>query len=84
VVPELAVVGEGTQAYVWKVTAEEQAVRTPVGTGVRRDGFVEVTDGLAASDRVVIEGTVKLRADGPVRAVMAARPVSPATADVAA
>jgi membrane fusion protein (multidrug efflux system) len=85
VVPELAVVGDGARSYVWKVTTDNQAVRTPIETGVRRDGFVEVTGGLSAGERVVTEGTVKLRADGPVKPVMMARPgAAPANAGNAA
>lgn len=66
VVPELSVVSEGDRAFVWKVTPDNQAVRTPITAGSRRDGLVEVTGGLAAGDRVVTDGTVKLRADGPI------------------
>lgn len=66
VVPELSVVSEGSSAYVWKVTPDNQAVRTPITAGTRRAGMVEVTAGLSAGDRVVTEGTVKLRSDGPV------------------
>lgn len=66
VVPELAVVSEGTGAFVWKVTPDNKAVRTQITAGTRRDGLVEVTAGLSAGDRVVTDGTVKLRADGPI------------------
>ncbi len=66
VVPELSVVSEGSDAFVWKVTPDNQAVRTPITAGSRRDGLVEVTAGLSAGDRVVTDGTVKLRGDGPI------------------
>lgn len=66
VVPELSVVSEGSNAFVWKVTPDNQAVRTPITAGTRRAGMVEVTTGLAAGDRVVTDGTVKLRGNGPI------------------
>jgi membrane fusion protein (multidrug efflux system) len=77
-VPELAVIGEGSGAYVWKVDAENQASRANVTAGIRRDGRVEILSGLSEGDRVVSEGTVKLRGPGPVRPseAVAARPAA--------
>ena len=68
-VPELAVVGEGSGAYVWRVSEDNQASRTIIRAGTRRDGRVEVLDGLKAGERVVAEGTVKLRGPGPIKPV---------------
>lgn len=77
-VPELAVIGEGSGAYVWKVGPDNQATRANVNAGTRRDGRVEILSGLSEGDRVVAEGTVKLRGPGPVKpaptAVAAAKP----------
>ncbi|MFN3371205.1 MAG: efflux RND transporter periplasmic adaptor subunit [Sphingomonadaceae bacterium] len=70
-VPELAVIGEGSGAFVWKVGPDNEVARTPVSTGGRRDGRIEITQGLAAGDRVVTEGTVKIRGPGPIRPVEA-------------
>lgn len=66
-VPELAVIGEGSGAFVWKVDSSNEAARVPVRAGTRRDGRVEILSGLAEGDRVVAEGTVKLRGPGPVK-----------------
>ena len=66
-VPEQAVIGEGSGAYVWKVSSDDIASRADVTTGLRRGGRVEILSGLASGDRVVSEGTVKLTATGPVR-----------------
>jgi membrane fusion protein (multidrug efflux system) len=38
-----------------------------VTLGRREPGFVEITNGLAAGDLVVVEGTLKLRDGAPVR-----------------
>ena len=68
-VPELAVVGEGSGAFVWRVSEENQAGRTNIKAGTRRDGRVEVIEGLKAGERVVAEGTVKIRGPGPIKPV---------------
>lgn len=83
-VPELAVIGEGSGAYVWKVGPDNQATRANVTAGIRRDGRVEILSGLSEGDRVVSEGTVKLRGPGPVKPTEApARPAPAAQAPAA-
>lgn len=66
-VPETAIIGEGIGAYVWKVDEANEATRQNVTVGARREGRIEIKSGLQAGDRVVGEGTVKLRGPGPVR-----------------
>lgn len=58
-VPELAVVGDGEDRYVFVVDRQGLARRTKVTTGARDGGFIEVR-GLAANARVVTEGVVKV------------------------
>ena len=58
-VPEEAVVPSGGRAYVF-VNKDGVAERREVTLGIRRPGYVEVTEGLAAGDRVVTEGTMRL------------------------
>jgi len=58
-VPELAVIGDGAERYVFVVGPGDKAVRTKVVTGLRDDGLIEVR-GLAADARVVSEGVVKV------------------------
>jgi membrane fusion protein (multidrug efflux system) len=62
-VPELAVVGEGDQRFVYVVGRDGKAKRTPVKTGLRSAGRIEIVEGLEAGQAVVTEGVVKL-ADG--------------------
>ena len=88
-VPELAVIGEGRGAYVWKVSDDNEATRVPIRAGVRRDGRVEILAGLLEGDRIVSEGTVKIRGPGPIRPAEAASaparpPVAAPAAEVAA
>jgi membrane fusion protein (multidrug efflux system) len=59
-VPELAVVGEGDARFVYTVDAKGMAKRTPVRTGLRTGGRVEIVEGLRPGQQVVTEGVVKL------------------------
>jgi membrane fusion protein (multidrug efflux system) len=65
VVPELALVGLGETRYVFTLDDDNRATRRTVETGQRRDGFVEIVSGLKPGERLVVEGTVKVR-DGLV------------------
>lgn len=61
VIPEIAVIQVGLDAFVYRVDDEVTARQTRVRLGARRGGEVEVMDGLSAGDRIVVDGTVKLR-----------------------
>ena len=65
-VPEAALVPQGTSQFVFKVV-DGKAALTKVEPGIRRDGMVEVTSGLAAGDVVVVAGQIKLRDGAPVQ-----------------
>lgn len=66
-VPELAVVAEGNQKFVYVVNPDGKTVgKTRVLTGERQPGYIEITAGLKPGDLVVTEGTVKLREGAPV------------------
>lgn len=58
-VPELAVVGDGDDRFVF-VLEDRIAKRVKVDTGIRQNGLVEITGGLKAGQKVVTEGVVKL------------------------
>ncbi|WP_334133491.1 efflux RND transporter periplasmic adaptor subunit [Tepidimonas sp.] len=76
-VPEEAIVPQGQQFWVWRLdgSAEApQAQRVAVQLGLRQDGWVQVTQGLQAGDRVVVAGHQRLQRDGTlVRIVDPAR-----------
>ncbi|KRG70206.1 efflux RND transporter periplasmic adaptor subunit [Pseudoxanthomonas dokdonensis] len=61
VVPEIAVVQVGRESHVYRVKADDTVEQVPVELGVRRDGDVEVREGLASGDRIVVDGVGKLR-----------------------
>jgi membrane fusion protein (multidrug efflux system) len=77
VVPEIAVQQNGTLSFVYRVDADNVAQMAPVKLGARDAGRVEVLDGLAAGDRVVVDGTVKLR---PGQKITEAAPADDAAA----
>jgi len=61
VVPEIAVIQVGTDAFVYRVAQDQTASRVKVGLGTRRRGEVEIASGLSPGDTIVTEGAVKLR-----------------------
>lgn len=62
VVPEEALVPVGEQQYVYRID-EGKAVRQRVRTGLRRDGKVEIVEGLRGGEQVVTAGQPKLTSD---------------------
>ncbi|GAB3358244.1 efflux RND transporter periplasmic adaptor subunit [Giesbergeria sinuosa] len=68
-VPEEAIVPQGNAAIVWKFepatdARSGQVRRTTVQLGLRRDGWVEVIQGLESGDSVVTAGQQRLQKDG--------------------
>ena len=89
VVPEEAIVPQGSKPYVLKVVPgaapdSRIAQRVPVQLGLRRAGQVEVLQGLELGDTVVTAGHQRVQQDGaPVRVVVPAAP-EPASAPTSA
>jgi membrane fusion protein, multidrug efflux system len=59
-VPEQAIVPQGDSQFVFKIV-DGKAHLTKVVTGTRRDGRVEIVEGLTAGDQVVTAGQLKIR-----------------------
>ncbi len=59
-VPEEAIVPERGHAYVF-VVRDNVVERREVRTGKRKPGFVEIVDGVAEHERVVVDGTQHVR-----------------------
>ena len=91
VVPEEAIVPQGGRQFVIKVAAIEEvpsvskaslpadtkfvSLRQEVKLGTRRGGKVEVTEGLAEGQSIVVAGQQRLQRDGtPLRIVELGRP----------
>jgi len=60
VIPEEALFPVGDEKYVYKVV-DGKALRQKVGIGQRREGRVEIVNGLARDDVIVTAGAIKLR-----------------------
>jgi membrane fusion protein (multidrug efflux system) len=60
VVPEESIIPLGDEKYVYRVV-DGKAQRQKVEIGQRLDGKVEIVSGLAAEDRIVTAGVVKIR-----------------------
>jgi membrane fusion protein (multidrug efflux system) len=61
VIPEIAVVQVAREAFVFRPQPDHTVARVLVTLGTRRNAEVEVLSGLRAGDRIVVDGTVKLR-----------------------
>ena len=66
VVPEQAVAMQGEDQIMFKVI-DGRAMRTKVEVGQRRDGKVEILDGIGGSDTIVVAGWQRLRDGAAVR-----------------
>jgi membrane fusion protein (multidrug efflux system) len=68
-VPEQALVPEQDKQFVFVAVADgdqHKAVKRQVQIGRRQPGIVEVIDGLAAGEQVIVEGTLKVRDGAPL------------------
>lgn len=69
-IPEGAVIPQGDKQFVYRITPESTVMLTPVSIGQRLTGKVEITQGLAEGDRVVISGQNKLHEGAMVEIIV--------------
>lgn len=67
VVPEDALVAEGTRQFVY-VVADGRALRREVQLGLRMQSEVEIREGVKPGDQLVVRGHQRIRHNIPVRA----------------
>ncbi len=60
VIPEIALMFDGDNARVFLMDDKETAQVRPVKLGLRLPGLVEIVSGVAAGDRIVVEGVQKV------------------------
>jgi membrane fusion protein (multidrug efflux system) len=72
-VPEISIVQVGTDSFVYRVKPDGSVERVEVTVGARRDGQAEIVKGVSAGDRVVVDGTGKLRPGAKVTEAGAAQ-----------
>jgi membrane fusion protein (multidrug efflux system) len=65
-VPEQALMPQGDEQFVFRVV-DGKAALTKVTAGIRRDGMVEIVEGLGPEDEVVTAGQLKIRDGAPVK-----------------
>ena len=80
-IPETALVAQGDRNFVFVVDKEGIARRTAIDIGLRSKGMVEVKSGIALGTKIVADGTVKVRDDSPVKAVLPGQKNSGKTAE---
>jgi membrane fusion protein, multidrug efflux system len=61
VIPQSAIAQDQAGTYVFVVDAQNKAIRRPVKVEIQRDGTAIVKDGLAAGDRVIVQGQARVR-----------------------
>lgn len=69
VVPEISIVQVGNSSYVFRLREDDTVERADVLVGARVEGRAEVVNGLEPGDRIVVDGTGKLRPGMRVDAV---------------
>jgi membrane fusion protein (multidrug efflux system) len=69
-VPEQALVPQGQDQYVFRVV-DGKALFTKVSVGIRREGMMEILEGLGPDDEVVTAGQLKIRDGASVNPVAA-------------
>ncbi|MEO6518808.1 MAG: efflux RND transporter periplasmic adaptor subunit [Pseudoxanthomonas sp.] len=82
VIPEIALVQVGRETFVYRVKADGSVEQARVEVGGRSAGRAEISSGLKAGDKIVVDGTGKLRAGSRIVEgdPAAARPPAPAPA----
>lgn len=64
-IQESAILNIGEKHYVYVIDSENRAKQKEIEIGERRNHLVEITKGLTLSDRVIIDGVVKI-SDGDI------------------
>lgn len=73
-IPEAALVAYGSDQFVYVLNADQTVERRPVTLAKREAGVVEIADGLAEGETIVIDGVMRLRPGIKVQPVSAAKP----------
>ena len=60
-IPDTSTIIEGENVFIYKVNDKNKTMKTKIIIGDRYLGFVEVLDGLIIGDKIVAEGTKKVR-----------------------
>ena len=68
-IPDTSTVVEGENVFIYRVDEQNKVLKTKITTGDRYVGFVEVLNGLNSGDKIVAEGTKKVRPNLTIRPI---------------
>ena len=68
-IPDTSTVVEGENVFIYRVDEQNKVLKTKITTGDRYVGFVEVLNGLNTGDKIVAEGTKKVRPNLTIRPI---------------
>ncbi len=68
-IPDTSTIVEGENVFIYRVDEKNKALKTKITTGDRYIGFVEVLNGLNSGDKIVAEGTKKVRPNLIIRPI---------------
>ncbi len=68
-IPDTSTVVEGENVFIYRVDEQNKVLKTKIATGDRYIGFVEVLNGLNSGDKIVAEGTKKVRPNLTIRPI---------------
>ncbi len=68
-IPDTSTIVEGENVFIYKIDDKNKALKTKITTGDRYIGFVEVLNGLNSGDKIVAEGTKKVRPNLIIRPI---------------
>ncbi len=60
-IPEGCIIPEDDETFIYVVNSENIVIKKKIEIGKRKDGLVEVLDGLSTDENVIFEGTNKVR-----------------------
>ena len=68
-VPEGSIIPEANNTYVFIIDKDSRAVKVKVKTGKRKNGFIEIKDGIKENSLVIYEGTNKVKSGTKVKSI---------------
>ena len=68
-IPDTSTIVEGENVFIYKVNDKNKALKTKITIGDRYIGFVEVLNGINSDDKIVAEGTKKVRPNLTIRPI---------------
>ena len=68
-IPDTSTVVEGENVFIYRVDEQNKVLKTKITIGDRYVGFVEVLNGLNSGDKIVADGTKKVRPNLTIRPI---------------